>query len=233
VRLVRSWCVRKRRHGGGSYHLEVKRRRYLKPRRLVVDEDLYRRRVQGETLRELAVDYGVSHTTLSRHLAGPNAKATLRAARVALRLEEEERRKAERAAARQAAAQRSASRPLEDLDANEAPHTRADVESPPALRGGGAAPGLMDDRPSRRWGSEYANWLDDRDHGRPLTRRELWSTNDELAAEVTTAGGGLVAVIEVTRLNTEANVRRLIDPEIVERADENDAHRMPPSNQAL
>jgi hypothetical protein len=231
--LVRSWCVRKRRHGGGSYHLEVKRRRYLKPRRLVVDENLYRRRVQGVTLRELAAEYGVSHTTLSRFLVRPDAVAKLKDAHLALRLEAHQQREATRGVARQAAAERRARRPVEDVAPSESPHTAADAESPPAPPGAVVSRRPTVDPPLGPWASEYANWLDGRDHGRVLTRRELWSTNDELAAEVTAAGQGIAAVIEVTRLNTEANVRRLIDPEIVERADKNDVHRLPPSYQAL
>jgi hypothetical protein len=37
-------------------------------RKLVPDRDLIRRRAAGEPLTELASDYGVAHTTLSRYL---------------------------------------------------------------------------------------------------------------------------------------------------------------------
>ena len=50
-------------------------------RRLVPDRELVRRRAAGETLRLLARDYGVSHTTLSRYFARPEVARELRAAR--------------------------------------------------------------------------------------------------------------------------------------------------------
>jgi hypothetical protein len=109
------------------------------------------------------------------------------------------------------------------MDTNGSPTSPADVEPPPAPPDTAAARRPPTADPSlRRWASEYANWLDDRDHSRPLSRRDLWSTNDELAAEVTAAGGGIAAGIEATRLKTEENVRRLIDAEIVVEADKND-----------
>jgi hypothetical protein len=70
---------------------------------------------------------------------------------------------------------------------------------------------------------DYANWLDDHDYARPPTRRETWSTNDEIADKVAAGGGGIAAVVEATGLRTEENLRRPLDPEIVARADLNDA----------
>jgi hypothetical protein len=203
----------------------VRRHRYLKPRRLVVDEELYRRRAQGVTLRELAAEYGVAHTTLGRHLARPDAKMKLRAARVALRLEKRERRESDRVAARKAAAERRAPVPIDKVETTDSPRNWADSE----LVCGSA--GAVDVRTSaavdpslpRRWASDYADWLDDRDYGRALTRRELWSVNDELAAAAASGGGGIAALVEITGLRTEENVRRLIDPDVVARADANDS----------
>jgi hypothetical protein len=55
----------------------------------------------------------------------------------------------------------------------------------------------------------------------PLTRADLHSRNDELAAQ-TVAGGGVEAVIEATGLRTRENVLRLIDPVILVQALDND-----------
>jgi hypothetical protein len=48
----------------------VKRQRRL----LVPDSELFRRRAAGETLRALACDYDVEHTTLSRYFSRPEAR---------------------------------------------------------------------------------------------------------------------------------------------------------------
>src|SRR5207302_8462349 len=56
-RLVRSWCV------CGNRIAAMSKLRRL--RRLVPDEALFDRRVAGESLRVLARDYGVEHSTLS------------------------------------------------------------------------------------------------------------------------------------------------------------------------
>ena len=48
-------------------------------RRLQPDAELIRRRAAGETFRELAPAYGVSHTTLSRYFARPEVVQVLRA----------------------------------------------------------------------------------------------------------------------------------------------------------
>jgi hypothetical protein len=50
-------------------------------RRLVPDRELVRRRAEGETLRLLASDYGVAHTTLARYFARPEVARQLRAVR--------------------------------------------------------------------------------------------------------------------------------------------------------
>jgi hypothetical protein len=55
-------------------------KRYRRLRRLQPDAELVRRRAGGETLRELASVYGVSHTTLSRYFARPDVARQLRQA---------------------------------------------------------------------------------------------------------------------------------------------------------
>jgi hypothetical protein len=68
----------------------------------------------------------------------------------------------------------------------------------------------------------YEAWLDERDARRPLTRAELWSTADEIAARVVAEGGGMQAVIEATGFHTLENVVSVIDPAIVTQAYDND-----------
>ena len=49
-------------------------------RRLVPDAQLVQRRAAGATLRELAPEYGVAHTTLGRNFARPEVARQLREA---------------------------------------------------------------------------------------------------------------------------------------------------------
>jgi len=82
LRLKSAWCA----HGAlGGTLLIVAASRAL--RRLVPDADLVRRRAAGESLRSLAADYAVAHTTLGRYLARKDAAADLRAARRSLQAE--------------------------------------------------------------------------------------------------------------------------------------------------
>lgn len=74
-------------------------------------------------------------------------------------------------------------------------------------------------RPAR---SSYEAWLDERDARRPLTRAELHSTADEIAARVVAEGGGIQAVIEATGSRTLENVVSGIDPAILVQAYDND-----------
>jgi hypothetical protein len=69
--------------------LAVKWRR--RPRRLVPDPQLLRRRAAGEPLRTLAADYGVAHTTLGRFFALPEIKTQLRQTAQQLRAEQRAR----------------------------------------------------------------------------------------------------------------------------------------------
>jgi len=102
-------------------------KRYRQLRRLEPDAALLRRRAAGETLRLLARDYGVSHTSLSRYFARPGVVKQLKQAERFVRAEqravdarwrsEQATRDADRVAQRQAAeawsaAGRSAAEPL-------------------------------------------------------------------------------------------------------------------------
>ena len=105
--LVRRWCVKR-----GARIRCMKGQRRL--RKLVPDADLIRRRAAGETLRELAFDYGVEHTTLGRYFARPEVAKELKQARKQLRLAERisaerlsEKRRLERDVRRKAKCSRS------------------------------------------------------------------------------------------------------------------------------
>ena len=65
----------------------VRAERYRRLRRLVPDPELFRRRAAGETLRALAPDYGVRHTTLGRYFSRPQARRQLRQAGQLVRAE--------------------------------------------------------------------------------------------------------------------------------------------------
>jgi hypothetical protein len=81
----------------------VKRSRRL--RRLVPDAELIRRRAAVETFRELAPDYSVWPTTLSRYFARPGIATQLKRAEQLLRAEQratEARWRAEQKAEREA-----------------------------------------------------------------------------------------------------------------------------------
>ena len=84
----------------------MKRDRRL--RRLRPDGELYRRRAAGESLRALARDYGVAHTTLSRHFARPQAAEQLREAGRLLRAEVAARAQSEQKAERSRADEEAA-----------------------------------------------------------------------------------------------------------------------------
>jgi hypothetical protein len=120
--------------------VEVERRRRL--RRLVPDVELVRRRVAGETLRVLAADYGVAHTTLGRYFARPEvvrqlheagqgerrAAATRRAA--GRRAEQAIRRRAKEQAALAHRPRRSGEAAWLDECDRRLPLLRADLRSP-------------------------------------------------------------------------------------------------------
>jgi hypothetical protein len=183
----------------------MKRQRRL--RKLVPDADLIQRRAAGETLRELAVDYEVEHTTLGRYFARPEvAKEVSEAKRVRLA---EERAVADR---------RAEERRLEQEVRREA--REQGVRERKYERHVAAAAAQRSSR--RRPRTEYEAWLDERDARLPLTRRDLWSRGDEIAAAVVAEGGGIEAVIAATGSRTLENVVSTIDPALVKQAYDND-----------
>jgi len=174
-------------------------------RRLVPDAELVGRRAAGETLRALAADYGVAHTTLSRYFARPEAARQLREANQSVRAER-------RAAATRRAAERRAEQAIRRRAKEEAALARAWTRR--------AAAAASAHRPRR---SAYAAWLDERDTRLPLLRADLRSRSDDLAARAVEAGGGIEAVIEATGLRTRENALRAVDPAILVRAFDNAA----------
>jgi hypothetical protein len=183
-------------------------------RRLAPDAELVRRRAAGETLRSLAADYGVAHTTLGRYFARAEAVRQLREAKQSLRAER-------RAAATRRAAERRAEQAIRRQAKEQAALARTQARRAAAA----SAP-----RPRR---SGYAGWLDERDARLPLLRADLRSRNDELAERAVEAGGGIEAVIEATGLRTRENALRAVDPAILVRAFDNAATSAPaPPDQA-
>jgi hypothetical protein len=196
-------------HCGEPRGMRVKRRRRL--HKLVPDAELIRRRAAGEPVRELAPEYEVAHTTLVRYFARPDVRKQLGEA--AKQLREEKRALAERRAHKSR---------LESNVRREAREQAAREREQARLAG--AAERQTVSR-SRRPRSDYAAWLDERDARMPLTRADLHSQNDETAARVVAAGGGMQDVIDATDLRTLENVVRLIDPAILKQAYDNDLLR--------
>jgi len=192
----------------------MQRRRRL--RRLVPDEGLIRRRAAGEPLRELAFDYDVAHTTLGRYFERPEVGKQLREAAKQLRAEQ-----------RAATARRTAQRRLEQ-DVRRRTREQAASEREQARRADAALAAIASRRRPARTG--YEAWLDERDLRRPLTRAELHSTADDIAARVVAAGGGMQAVVDATGFRTLENVVTGIDPAILTQALDNDrlAQAQPP-----
>jgi hypothetical protein len=161
------------------------------PRRLVHDADLVRRRAAGESLRTVAADYGVAHTTLSRYFARKDVAAQLRAARRALQAE-----------GRAARAGRAAGRQIERT-------VRRQAKEEAALARSFSEIDLQPPGPRR---SDFEAWLDERDARRPWLRQDLRTRSDDLAARTAEGGGGIDALIEATGLRTLENLVRRIDP---------------------
>jgi hypothetical protein len=185
-------------------------------RRLVPDEALIRRRAAGEPLRELASDYGVAHTTLLRYFERPEVRKQLKEAARELRAEEG-------AAARRRATERRLHQEV---------RRRAREQSASEREGARRTQTVLGAITSRRRPARtgYEAWLDERDLRRSLTRAELHSTADEIAARVVADGGGMQAVIDATGSRTLENVVRGIDPAILTQALDNDllARAQPP-----
>src|SRR5262245_66332338 len=87
-RLLRSWCVYPDRI------IAMSKLRRL--RRLVPDEALFDRRVAGESLRAIAPDYEVEHTTLGDFFGRPDGVLGLKEARRRLQAARKARQAAER-----------------------------------------------------------------------------------------------------------------------------------------
>jgi DNA invertase Pin-like site-specific DNA recombinase len=167
-------------------------------RRLAPDHVLYERRVAGEPLRTLALDYDVTHTTLLRHFRRSDAVLELREARRRLQA----KRKALHAEERQMK-QYVRERAREDKKRDRL----LEAWRPPR----GSQP------------SDYVDWLNLRDAPRGLTSRQRYSTSDDSAKTAVEAGGGVEQVMQATGLRGLANIVRNIDPQIMRDALANDA----------
>jgi hypothetical protein len=186
----------------------MKRQRRL--RKLVPDADLIRRRAAGEALRDLAVAYAVSHTTLLRYFERPDVGAELRQARRQLR--DEQRVLRERRVAGQRL-EREVRRKAKEQAAREAADERR------------AQPQSLNKRRRVYPADSYEAWLDERDARRPLTRADLRSQLDEIAEAAVAEGGGMQEVLEATDLRSFENVVHSIDPAILTQALDNDVLR--------
>ncbi|HEY8777786.1 MAG TPA: hypothetical protein VIM33_15065 [Gaiellaceae bacterium] len=187
----------------------MKRRRRL--RKLAPDAELIRRRAAGEPLRPLASDYGVAHTTLLDYFERPEVAREIKQAEKQLRAEQ-----------RAVTDRRATARRLEQ-DVRRKAREQAAREREDARRANAAVREIAS-RP-RRSRSPLAAWLDERDAGQPLTRADLHSQNDDIAARAVAAGGGIQDVIDATDLRTLGNVVSLIDPAILKDAYDNDLLR--------
>ena len=164
-------------------------------RRLVPDDALFDRRVAGESLRVLAPDYEVVHSTLSDFFRRPDGVLGLKEAELRL----QEARKARQAEVR---------RLKQDVQRR----AREDREHDRRLEAWASR------RPRR---SGYEGWLDERDAPRGLSSRERFSASDDLAETVIAAGGGLEQVIDATGLSLE-NALSNTDFQLMRRALAND-----------
>jgi len=215
-------------------------------RKLQPDDALLRRRAAGEPLRDLARDYGVRHTTLSRYFRQPEVfkqlkradqlnRAERRAAEARWRAEEKAEREARRKARQQKAEEERMAAVVSRGGQRQPRGGLAETDSGASDFGSHPESGVAVTGSRRDAGgrvlpandSAYAQWLDERDARVPLTRADRYSANDDAAARVVAAGGGMQAVIEATGLRTRENVDRLIDPAILDQARHNDAAQAP------
>jgi hypothetical protein len=141
-----------------------------KLRRLIPDEALFRRRAGDEPLRELARDYDVEHTTLSRYFARPEAARELKRVK---RLIQAEQREAEADRRPEERAERKARRRVKQQPAQASrttePPPAAACEAQPAQPGAGrpirrpnsvAVPSTAEPAPTREG---YSGYLDRRE----------------------------------------------------------------------
>ena len=184
----------------------MKHRRRL--RKLVPDAALIRRRAAREPLRDLALDYDVAHTTLLRYFERPDVAMQVKLAERQLRAEQ-------RVATDRRAAERRLEREVRRKAIEQAARERKEARV--------ARTAMLKTTSRRRVArSDYDAWLDERDAHTPLTRADLHSANDDMAASAVAAGGGMQAVIDATGLRTLENVVNLIDPAILKQALDND-----------
>jgi hypothetical protein len=170
-----------------------RRLRSLRP-----DQALFDRRAAGESLRSLAHEYEVHHTSLVRYFRRPESVLELREARRRLR---EERR----------VRQENKRRLVRDVQTR----ARQDQKRDRWLQAWTP--------PKRLHLSEEMVRLDANDAPRGLTSAQRYSENDHKAAEVVASGEGAEQVLEATGLRTLENVLRNIDPQIMRAALANDA----------
>jgi len=164
-------------------------------RRLVPDEALFDRRVAGESLRAIAPDYGVEHTTLSDFFRRPDGVLGL----------EEARRRLQAARKARQATERELRQTVRKRARKDKRHDRGLAAWPPS-----------------RWpdGTIQA-WLDERDGPRGMSSRKRFNENHVLAERVVEACGGLEQVVDATHLSV-ANALRNVDAQIMVRAMAND-----------
>ena len=165
-------------------------------RRLVPDEALFDRRVAGESLRAIARDYEVEHTTLGDFFRRPDGVRGLKEARRRLQAARKDRQAEER-----------------HLKQEVQRRAREDKEHDRRLEAWARR------RPRR---SGYPGWLDEHDAPKGAHSRGRYSANDDSAEAVVVAGGGVEQVIEETGLRTRKNALRNIDAQIMQRALAND-----------
>ena len=152
----------------------------------VPDDETLERIAAGESLRSLARELGIAHTTLARSLRRPEVASALRAVKRRLRAQHAKERRAERELRRRARQQ-----------------ARSDRTA----------------------------------YGRQRSADALWSTdavstNNQLAAQAVSAGGGIQELVEATGLPTRLAVYESIDPQLAVEALTNDAQHPPSGRQA-
>ena len=184
----------------------MKARRRL--RRLSVDEALIRRRAAGETLRDLARDYDVAHTTLGRYFTRPESQKKLKDAQRQLRTEKRRRsarrlveRRLERQVRRRAKEQAALERERKRRYRAERARWNADWPS----------------------GGAEAIWMHRRYEPQLQLSSDLHSTYDEDALQVAAAGGGTQALLAATELPTLESAARQIDAVVLAQVLDNDA----------
>ena len=161
-------------------------KRHRRLRQLEPDAELIRRRAAGETLREIAPDYAVVHTTLSRYFARPEVAKQLKQAGQVLRAEQraaEARWRAEQKTEREGQRRAEQQKVAEGRSAVGRPPAAASRPQTPASKGlrtkteprgsigfldrdTGQPIGYSRSRVGR--GGDYGAWLDERDARVPL-----------------------------------------------------------------